>query len=89
MLRWWTAQQRLVQSYGNAPNASVTIVPAGLNVDTAHSMSLETMPANARSDPTDPKQLVVRVTNGVHPGMAGQGQIADALWAWVKYQTLY
>ena len=61
----------------------------GLNVDTAHSMVLETVPANARSDPTDPKQLVTRVVNGVHPGMAGQALIADALWAWLKFVTSF
>ena len=33
------------------------------NVDNVHSMSREAMPANARSDPEDPKQTVVRATN--------------------------
>lgn len=67
---------------GNAlpPGAAVSIVPAGLNLDTAHSMSLQTMPANSRSDPTQPRQMVARVINGVHPGTAGQGQIADAFF---------
>lgn len=60
------------------PGAAVSIVRAGLNLATAHSMSLQTMPANSRSDPTQPSQVVARVVNGVHPGMAGQGQIADA-----------
>ena len=44
------------------------------------------MMPSLRSDPTQPSQQVVRVTNGVHPGMAGQAQIADAFWAWLKYQ---
>ena len=35
----------------------------GQNVDNVHSMSREAMPANARSDPEDPKQTVVRATN--------------------------
>ena len=60
------------------PGAAVSIVRAGLNLDTAHSMSLQTMPANSRSDPTQPRQVVARVGNGVHPGTAGQGQIVDA-----------
>ena len=34
------------------PGAAVSIVPAGLNLDTVHSMSLETMPANSRFDVT-------------------------------------
>ena len=62
------------------PGAAVSIVPAGLNLATAHSMSLQTMPANSRSDPTQPSQVVARVVNGVHPGTAGQGQIADAFF---------
>ena len=28
---------------------------------------------------------LIRNTNGVHPGNSGQAQIADALWAWLKY----
>jgi hypothetical protein len=87
MLRWWAAQAVLATTYGTDPNGPVTVVPVGLNVDTVHSMSLATMPANARSTVGDPQQLVTRVVNGVHPGAAGQAQIADGLWAWVKYQT--
>eukprot|EP00729_Bicosta_minor_P014841 gene14841-32680_t len=65
---------------GFGQDYAVSIVPAGLNLDTAHSMSLQTMPANSRSDPTQPRQMVARVINGVHPGTAGQGQIADAFF---------
>jgi len=94
MLRWWAAQGALAATMTppdtwvsgvGAGSPSVSVVPAGLNVDTVHSMVLEKVPANARSDPTDPMQLVTRVANGVHPGMAGQAQIADALWAWLKF----
>ena len=28
----------------------------------------------------------LRTTNGVHPAMAGQGQIADSFFAWLKYE---
>lgn len=55
-------------------------LPPGAAVSTAHSMSLQTMPANSRSDPTQASQMVARVINGVHPGTAGQGQIADAFF---------
>jgi hypothetical protein len=55
---------------------------------TSHHMNdAATLKANARSDPTDAFQMVVRSDNGVHPGIAGQGQIADVLWAWLKYQA--
>ena len=60
---------------------------AGLNVDTVHSMDRESMPANARSVSDDPNQRVVRAINGVHPAAPGQAQIADALWAWLKFRT--
>eukprot|EP00040_Diaphanoeca_grandis_P020853 m.110882 g.110882 ORF g.110882 m.110882 type:complete len:502 (+) comp28075_c1_seq6:235-1740(+) len=92
MLRWWKAQMKLaVVMEGSdilcqSARASVTVVPAGLNLDTQHSMSRTTGPANARSDPTDPMQQVVRAINGVHPGLAGQAQIADSFWAWLKFR---
>jgi hypothetical protein len=37
------------ETFGSVPDAPVSIVPAGLNLDTVHSMGLETMPANSRS----------------------------------------
>ena len=114
---------------------SVTIVPAGLNLDTVHNMDLVRcaerslcfaaifswknrssfaktgsgqtnvrsieisnlypvslklsacrVPANARSSSSDPAQQVERAANGVHPADAGQAQIADALWSWLKFR---
>ena len=118
MLRWWAAQQSLVQDMENTPfpawshssssvwhrdsgfrgdrkvvtnpmeagpnTPGVSIVPVGLNVDGVHSMSHAVVPANARSDPSDPTQMVTRCTNAVHPGAPGQAQIADGIWAWLK-----
>ena len=46
-----------------------------------------TTPANARSIPGDPTQTVTRTVHGVHPGSAGQAQIADSIWSWLKFQT--
>jgi lysophospholipase L1-like esterase len=69
------------------PAKTVTIVPAGLNLDTVHNMDIALQPANARSDPNDPAQKVVRAENGVHPAQPGQAQIADSLWAWLKFRT--
>lgn len=66
---------------------SVTIVPAGLNLDTVHNMDIEKVPANARSSSSDPAQQVERATNGVHPAEPGQAQIADALWSWLKFRA--
>ena len=63
--------------------ASVTIVPAGLNLDTVHNMVRKVMPVNARNA----MQNITRTVNGVHPAISGQGQIADSMWAWIKYQT--
>ena len=45
------------------------------------------VPANGRSDPSDPFQVISRADNGVHPGGPGQAQIADSLWAWLKWRT--
>ena len=66
---------------------TVTIVPAGLNLDTVHNMDIVKVPANARSASGDPAQQVERAANGVHPAGPGQAQIADALWSWLKFRT--
>ena len=69
-----------------AAGKSVTIVPAGLNLDTVHNMDIVKVPANARSSATDPAQQIERSVNGVHPAESGQAQIADALWSWLKFR---
>ena len=66
---------------------SVSIVPAGLNLDTVHNMDVARVPANARSSVNDPAQQVERAINGVHPADSGQAQIADAMWSWLKFRT--
>ena len=66
---------------------TVTIIPAGLNLDTVHNMDIVKVPANARSASGDPAQQVERAANGVHPAEPGQAQIADALWSWLKFRT--
>mgnify|MGYP003335007314 CR=1 FL=1 len=69
-----------------AAGKSVTVVPAGLNLDTVHNMDIVKVPANARSSATDPAQQIERSVNGVHPAESGQAQIADALWSWLKFR---
>ena len=86
MLLWWKAQMQLAATYpkpGKTGPSSVALVPAGLNLDTVHNMDRESFAVNARN----PAVKVLRTVNGVHPAMPGQGQIADAFWAWLKYES--
>jgi lysophospholipase L1-like esterase len=86
MLKWWAAQIRLaadMDSRSSSVGRRVVIVPVGLNLDTQHNMARTQMAVNARN----PAVTVTRTTNGVHPSMAGQGQIADAFFAWLKYES--
>jgi hypothetical protein len=85
MLRWWTSQMALTTPHDSTAStalASVSIVPAELNLDTVHNMVRKVMPVNARNT----MQNITRTVNGVHPGIRGQGQIADSMWAWIKHQ---
>ena len=76
MLRWWAAQVQLAARLNNHKSGGgVAVVPAGLNLDTVHSMQRQVVPVNARST-----QTVARTINGVHPSHEGQAQIADAFW---------
>jgi hypothetical protein len=45
-------------------------------------MNRAAVPVNARNP-----EKITRTVNGVHPALSGQGQIADSMWAWLKFQA--
>lgn len=76
----WARQ--LVSKYTGQEASRIYIVPSNTALDTVNNMlTASSGPVNSRSS-----IQVARQNNGVHPGTSGYQQIADAMWAFIKYQ---
>lgn len=73
--------ERLYEKFGNSENENISIIPAYLNIDCENNYPTANVPVNARS-----KKVFARPNNGVHPAADGYFQIADSLFAWMKYK---
>jgi lysophospholipase L1-like esterase len=88
LLRWrfkrsillWV--QRVLAIYANQQSSRIYIVPVNVNLDTVYNMLKVTTVANARNTTS-----VERQSNGVHPATSGYQQMADAVWAFMKYHA--
>lgn len=85
-LKYWPyrkAQHRMVElmlaKYGRREAEGLFLIPAFAMVDAEHGYPQAAVPANARTT-----EKVVRANNGVHPSACGYGQIADAIFGWLK-----
>lgn len=75
----WSRQ--LLAKYAGQEASRVYIAPTNVALDTVNNMNFASaVPVNSRSSTT-----IVRQNNGVHPGNSGYQQIADALFALIKY----
>jgi lysophospholipase L1-like esterase len=73
----------LIAKYQGQEALRVFIVPSNTALDTLNNMSrASSAPVNSRSAVTSTRQ-----NNGLHPVTSGYQQIADAIWAFLKYQA--
>lgn len=73
--------RELIAKYTGQEANRIYIVPSNTALDTVHNMSYASAtPVNSRNSST-----VQRQSNGVHPAISGYQQIADAVWAFLKY----
>lgn len=72
--------RQVLDAFGGQASRLLWVLPYNVSVDTERNMSTETVPANSRNSAT-----VTRQSNGVHPADTGYKQVADVLWAWLKY----
>jgi len=73
--------KELMAKYNNQEANRIYVIPSNVNLDVVNNMSVTTgILANSRSTVT-----VTRQTNGVHPAVTGYQQLADAVWAFLKY----
>ena len=77
------ARDLIARYQGRESTDRIFIVPSNTALDTVNNMSRATSaPVNSRSAVTSTRQ-----NNGVHPATSGYQQIADAVWAFLKYQA--
>ena len=75
----WARQ--MIAKYTGQEAARIYLVPSNTALDTVNNMSVAAAaPINSRSSVN-----VARQNNGVHPGTPGYQQIADAVWAFLKF----
>ncbi len=76
----WSRQ--LIAKYTGQEASRIYLIPSNTALDTVNNMSTASVAAvNSRSSVTTARQ-----NNGVHPGTSGYQQIADAIWAFLKFQ---
>lgn len=77
------ARDLIARYQGRESPDRIFIVPSNTALDTVNNMSrASSAPVNSRSAVTSTRQ-----NNGVHPATSGYQQIADAIWAFLKYQA--
>ncbi len=72
--------ERMMEKYGGREKERLFLIPAYVNLDAARNYPTAEVPANARST-----VKIVRLNNGVHPAPAGYRQMADSIYAWMKW----
>jgi lysophospholipase L1-like esterase len=77
----WARQ--LIAKYAGQEANRIYLIPSNTALDTVNNMSV------AASAPVNSRSLVssTRQSNGVHPATQGYQQIADAVWAFLKYHA--
>ena len=65
--------------YGNREKENIYLIPAYVNIDTAHNYRKLSAPINSRNS-----EKITRLNSGVHPSTEGYQQMADSLYSWVK-----
>ena len=75
----WARQ--LIATYAGQEANRIYLIPSNTALDTVNNMSV------AASAPVNSRSLVssTRQSNGVHPSTQGYQQIADAVWAFLKF----
>jgi len=71
--------ERMMAKYGRREKENIYLIPAYVNIDTAHNYPTQSVPVNARNT-----EKILRLCNAVHPSAAGYRQLADSLYFWVK-----
>jgi lysophospholipase L1-like esterase len=73
--------ERQIEKYENREKENVFLIPAYLNIDCVNNFPKKTEALNSRND-----TKISRDCNGVHPAKEGYLQIADSVYAWLKYR---
>ncbi|OGV52312.1 MAG: hypothetical protein A2017_13440 [Lentisphaerae bacterium GWF2_44_16] len=76
-----TLTEEMIKKYGNREKENIFLVPAYLNIDCVNGFPSEGKEPNAHA-----KTKILRHSNGVHPAQSGYLQIADSIYAWLKYR---
>ena len=73
--------ERQIEKWGGREAENIFLIPAEVNLDCEHNYPTAAEPFNARNE-----EQVTRQSNGVHPAATGYRQIADSIYAWLKYR---
>jgi len=73
--------ERQIEKWGGREAENLFLIPAEVNLDCEHNCALATEAINSRND-----EKIARQSNGVHPAASGYRQIADSIYAWLKYR---
>jgi len=73
--------ERQLEKFAGREDENIWLLPAHVNLDTVHGFPTATRPANARATVN-----IARQANGVHPTADGYRQIADTIYAWLKWR---
>jgi lysophospholipase L1-like esterase len=73
--------ERMLSDFSGREKEKIFIIPAHVNIDCVNNYPQKEEPVNARN----PKKIL-RGCNGVHPAPEGYYQIADSVFAWLKYE---
>jgi lysophospholipase L1-like esterase len=73
--------ERMQATYGDREADNIFLIPAYVNIDCVNNYPMQTEPTSARN----PAQIA-RHANGVHPATPGYDQIADSIYAWLRYR---
>lgn len=76
-----TLVEEMIKKYGNREKENIFLIPAYVNLDTVNGFPFESKAPNARA-----AAKVLRHCNGVHPAKSGYLQIADSIYAWLKFR---
>jgi lysophospholipase L1-like esterase len=71
--------ERLIVRYGGREKENIYLVPAYLDIDTAHNFVTRPLAWNAEN-----AEETERVLDGIHPAAAGYRQMADMIYVWLK-----
>ena len=71
--------EREYETYGGLEAEGISLVPAFVSLDTVYGYPTVRVPPNAHADVE-----VDRMSNGLHPNVAGYYQMGDAIYCWIK-----